>query len=548
MRWLPLCLIVVLVGLSLLVCNCENALRPQNQLQKESGREFTFHTISSFEIDPESNQNFLVNGKKAFLFGVSYFAATGNNDWQADIDDMLACGFNFIRIWAFWESPPNFCGECSPNEAPPPKTDISVINFVGPDRHLDVNETYMNRLVDIVEYCRDNGMIVDVTFFRTDNVIEFPYGPVTELEHQTAGSVLTDYLKDYPNVYFDVANEANVNKTEIGYSDLFDVIQIIKSIDGDRLCTASFCTSDDPAERAKLDLCQFAGLDFLSLHVSYYNSAEKLLYYFNQMEANENLRMPIHLNETARLGRFYDLAVYPAVYPEETHFYELCTGAKGTGAAGWILHNGHQKLARGKKCFCPPYRSFHMIDYGGHEMRLFAQFNLIPDQIERTVCDNVVDRAGGASWSIRRYQAEYPEQCDPGPANNRVGQLSPDSYSWDASGEGYVTGGPYDEVNGDYYLDDVPAGSHEVRWRIKISGSANQGDKVLTLGVYGQDAQTMLLKQPIFWEDIVETGEWQLFKYSFTSSGETSLRLCTYFWKPGTTSVSCDWVQLKIGG
>src|SRR5262249_41478580 len=47
---------------------------------------------------------FTVNGRPAFLFGVSYYGALGAPDQtvQRDLADLKKHGFNWVRVWATW--------------------------------------------------------------------------------------------------------------------------------------------------------------------------------------------------------------------------------------------------------------------------------------------------------------------------------------------------------------------------------------------------------------------------------------------------------------
>ncbi len=54
-------------------------------------------------------QYFTIDGKPAFLLGISYYSGASVGDPRAmrrDLDDIKAAGFNWIRVWATW----NGCG------------------------------------------------------------------------------------------------------------------------------------------------------------------------------------------------------------------------------------------------------------------------------------------------------------------------------------------------------------------------------------------------------------------------------------------------------
>src|SRR5947209_18682671 len=55
------------------------------------------------------NGAFTVNGKATFLLGISYYGALGAREgfWPEDLADMQHYGFNWLRVWATWNSSTN---------------------------------------------------------------------------------------------------------------------------------------------------------------------------------------------------------------------------------------------------------------------------------------------------------------------------------------------------------------------------------------------------------------------------------------------------------
>jgi hypothetical protein len=98
---------------------------------------------------------FTVNGRPAFLFGVSYYGALGASDEtvRRDLADLKKQGFNWVRVWATWAA----FGE-----------DVSAVDGEGKPR-----EPSLKRLKRLVAACDEQGVVVDVTelFSLRENAI-----------------------------------------------------------------------------------------------------------------------------------------------------------------------------------------------------------------------------------------------------------------------------------------------------------------------------------------------------------------------------------------
>src|SRR5207249_4292560 len=132
---------------------------------------------------------FTLDGKPAFLLGISYYGGVGASDESLgkDLDDMKRHGFNWMRVWATWAA---FDGDVS-----------AVDRQSGKPR-----PEQMARLKRLIKEADGRGIIVNVTISRGDAVA----GPsrLQGLEpHRTAVESLVTALKDQPNWYLDLANE-----------------------------------------------------------------------------------------------------------------------------------------------------------------------------------------------------------------------------------------------------------------------------------------------------------------------------------------------------
>src|ERR1051325_7181160 len=164
---------------------------------------------------------FTLNGKPAFLLGVSYYGALGAPDAfvEQDLADMKRFGVNWIRVWATWSSFSN---------------DVSPVDASGNPR-----EPFLSRLKKIVAECDRRGMATDITLSRGDGATGSPRLQTLDA-HQRAVESLITALKPYRNWYLDLANERNVrDKRFVSYAELKQLRDLARRLDPERLVTAS---------------------------------------------------------------------------------------------------------------------------------------------------------------------------------------------------------------------------------------------------------------------------------------------------------------------
>ncbi len=288
---------------------------------------------------------FTVNGKPAFLLGISFYGALGSSrDFiLKDLDDMQKYGFNWFRLWATWGAFDN---------------EVSAVDPQGKPR-----EPYLTKLNWLVEECDRRGIIVDVTLSRGNGVT----GPVrlqsTEALRRAAKTIVTS-LKPYRNWYLDMGNERNIrDKRFVSTEELANLRKFVKSLDKNRLVTASF-VRDIKKDELKTILLD-ARVDFLAPHrprhaKSAGQTAAQTKKYFELMK-QLGRTVPVHYQEPFRRG------FTPKRWqPNTEDFVADLKGALESGAAGWCLHNGDQKDKPQSK----PRRSFDM-----RQARLFDQLD-----------------------------------------------------------------------------------------------------------------------------------------------------------------------------
>ena len=335
-----------------------------------------------------------------------------------------------------------------------------------------VREPYMTRLKAMIGECDKRGIAVDCTLNRE---AKSPTVPSNITQHLACVRTLATELRGFRNVYIDVANERDIRDIRfVSLAECGQLIEAIKEMDARRFCTASGL----PHSQSDMnDFRKVGKLDFLTTHLPRRTGCpartiETVSQYVAWMTAL-GFRIPVHLQEPFRLG-------FGTWQPTEDDFYRDASGGKVAEAAGWCLHNGNNGILRGQRS-APrrPYRSFLMSDAEG---RLYAQY----DPIEKTVSANLNDRIGGVCVEVRRYQAEYPEQV-----SHQIGAREESSWFADVAtcSAGYLTSGPD--------LKTVPAGQHQVTWRLKIDSNQGANDTVATIDVAHANGSRVLASRQI---------------------------------------------------
>ena len=299
---------------------------------------------------------FTLNGQPTFLLGLSYYGALGAREefMRRDLDDAQRYGFNWLRVWATWESFGN---------------DVSAVDSRGQPRR-----PFVDRLKWLVAECDRRGMVVDVTLARGKGTpAATSPGRLPGFEsHQRAVETVVNALKQHRNWYLDLANERDVrDERYVPPAELKNLRDLVRQVDPSRLVTASF-GGHDLCERDVRDALLTAGLDFLSPHRPR-NSESPAETEARTRECHTLMMqigrvVPVHYQEPFRRG-------YAAWEPSAADFLADLRGAVAGGAAGWCFHNGSQNNLPDKA----PRRSFDL-----RTRRLFDQL----DAEERKVVGN----------------------------------------------------------------------------------------------------------------------------------------------------------------
>ena len=203
-------------------------------------------TVSASDGQPTvlkiEGTQFTLNGKPAFLLGISYYGALGApQDWvRRDLDDMERYGFNWLRVWATWDMFDH---------------DVSAVAADGKPR-----KRFLTKLKWLVAECDRRGLVVDVTLTRSAERI------ATLDAHQRAVEVIVQRLRPHRNWYLDLANERDVRDSRyVSVADLKKLRDLVRRLDPPRLVTASFGGHDLSEQDVRESLLAI-GLDFISPH------------------------------------------------------------------------------------------------------------------------------------------------------------------------------------------------------------------------------------------------------------------------------------------
>jgi len=300
--------------------------------------------IPAVTLEVQDTQ-FLVDGKPTFLVGISYYGGLGASDdfVDRDLHELKERGFNWIRVWVTWGAFGN---------------NVSAVDTNG-----EARKPYMSRLKTLCEKANQLALIVDVTFSRGNGVVGSGLLPAQE-GHLKAVTLLAQELKQFRNIYFDLANERNVkDKRYVAFEELRILRNRIKELDPERLVTASH--GSDISAEALREYLEVAQVDFITPHrarnaESPHQTAEKTQEYFSQMREIGKV-VPVHYQEPFRRS-------YGKWIPEAQDFLTDLRNAIKGGAAGWCLHNGDSRKDDDGR----PRRSFDMREAEG---RMFDQLD-----------------------------------------------------------------------------------------------------------------------------------------------------------------------------
>lgn len=287
---------------------------------------------------------FCLDGRPAFLYGVSYYAGLGASEdtVRRDLDDMGRHGFNWLRVWATWAA----FGD-----------DVSAVDDAGRPR-----EPFLSRLVWLVGECDERDLVCDVTLSRGNGATGPPRLQTLDA-HLRAAETLVAALAGRRNWYLDIANERNIDDPRhVTVPELAELRAAAKALDRDLLVTASHALRDVAAAELR-DYILALGLDVLCphrpRHAASPTETEAVSRAYVERMGELGRVVPLHYQEPFRRG-------HGSWEPCAEDFAADLEGALRGGAAGWCFHNGAQGGSPGGA----PRRSFDL-----RRSRLFDQLD-----------------------------------------------------------------------------------------------------------------------------------------------------------------------------
>jgi len=163
-----------------------------------------------------SGTSFHVDGRPAFLLGVSLFDALGSTPPRdLDLDTLGKWGVGVVRVWAHWLEP---IYQADGTLTAPGRT----------------------RLLTLTERLRARGMVLELALLRPGQLPGQGVAIFASAEARVrAVQSITTALRDYRNVIFDLYNEHDHPGGPISHADSRVLCDAVKAIDRARLVTIS---------------------------------------------------------------------------------------------------------------------------------------------------------------------------------------------------------------------------------------------------------------------------------------------------------------------
>ena len=266
----------------------------------------------------------LIDGRPSFLTGVSLFDALGAAPpADRDLDALKDWGVNTARVWAHWHEP-----------------------IYQPDGALSpIGRT---RVLALAGRLQQRGLILELVVLRPGQLPRQPFAIFrSEAARAQAVAAITETLRPFRNVLFDLYNEHDHPDGPITHAAARKLRDRVKAIDPDRLVTISSTESHiiSPAGASEANgernlrgeagrEADSVGVDIVAPHFPRTDDwdtataarVESLRAALERMGS----RLPIYLNEERRAesGAQVDPAAYQRAF----------SGAKSAGAAGWLFH------------------------------------------------------------------------------------------------------------------------------------------------------------------------------------------------------------------
>ena len=272
-----------------------------------------------------SGTNFAVGGTTRWLAGVSFFDALGPHaPRDEDLDALRGWGVSIVRVWAHWNAP--------------------IYDSAG-----RLHAEGRARLHALVERLRARGLILELVLLRPGQLPGERFAVFASADARLqAVREISESLRPYRNVLFDLYNEHDHPHGPIGHRELRPLRDAVKQIDPERLVTVSSTAYHflgpesvldehgrrNVSEEVSLDEGS-VGADLLAVHLpdnpGWVEATGTRVQTLKLALAEMKRDVPIYLSEGPR-ARPGETRI-----PAESYLAAAGHGQRA-GAAGWVFH------------------------------------------------------------------------------------------------------------------------------------------------------------------------------------------------------------------
>lgn len=268
-----------------------------------------------------SRDRMFVDGRATFLTGVSLFDALGPvPPRDQDLDALAAWKINAVRVWAHWHA--------------------AIYQADG-----SLTADGRTRLVTLARRLQSRGLVLEVVVLRPGELPRQPFALFASESARARGvDAVTEALRPFRNVLFDLYNEHDHPDGPISHADARALRDRVKAIDPARVVTISSTEYHVLSKGSAVDEAALTGevgtgggsvaVDVFAPHFprtdDWDSATGNRIRLVRGALDRIGSQVPIYLNEERRATP--QASVDPAAYGRAR------AAAQSAGAAGWIFH------------------------------------------------------------------------------------------------------------------------------------------------------------------------------------------------------------------